>query len=70
MSTNTLVLAVLPLVVIQVGLQIYALYDIYRNGGTRPPLPTWAWVVIVAFGELIGVILYFVLGRRDEGYPE
>lgn len=70
MDTTTIVLIVLPVLVIQIGLQIYALVDIYRNGGARPPLPTWAWVLIVLLGEILGVILYFVLGRQEEGYAE
>jgi hypothetical protein len=65
MST-TLILALIPLIVIQLALQIYALYDIFQHGGARPPLPTWGWVVIVVFGELIGVIAYFAIGRKED----
>jgi hypothetical protein len=65
MST-TLILALIPLIVIQLALQIYALYDIYQHQGARPPLPTWAWVLIVVFGEIIGVIVYFAIGRKED----
>jgi len=70
MDTTTIILIAAPVIIIQVGLQIYALYDIYRNGGARPPLPTWAWVLIVLLGEMIGVIVYFIFGRKEEGYAE
>lgn len=66
MDDTTLMLAVIPLVVIQVGLALFALYDIYQRKGVRPPLPTWAWVIIVLVINLIGPILYFVLGRRED----
>lgn len=65
MST-TLILALIPLIVIQLALQLYALYDIYQRRGARPPLPTWGWVVIVVLGEIIGVMLYFAIGRKED----
>jgi len=65
MSTNMIV-ALIPLIVIQLALQIYALYDIYQHKGARPPLPTWAWGVIVVLGEIIGVMLYFAIGRKED----
>jgi len=52
--------------VLQLGLAIYALYDIYKRGGARPPLPTWAWVIIVAIGQFWGPLLYFFLGRKED----
>jgi len=55
-----------PLIALQLGLQIYALYDIYKRGGARPPLPTWAWVLIVALGQLLGPVLYFFVGRKED----
>lgn len=66
MDTTTLILMLIPLIVIQVGLQIFALFDLYKHGGARPPLPTWAWVVIIIAGELLGPILYFIFGRKED----
>jgi hypothetical protein len=63
---SSMILALIPLIVIQLALQIYALYDIYQHGGARPPLPTWGWVAIVVFGEIIGVMLYFAIGRKED----
>lgn len=65
MST-TVILALIPLVAIQIGLQIFALYDIYRNKGARPTLPTWLWVLVILFGEFLGVIIYFLFGRKED----
>jgi hypothetical protein len=70
MNTTTLILLLSPLIIIQVGLQIYALYDIYRRGGVREPLPTVVWVVVVLAFNLLGPIFYFVLGRKEEAVVE
>ncbi len=66
MDVSTLILALIPLIVIQVGLQIYALVDIYRRKTVREPLPVWAWVAIVVLGSLLGPIAYFTLGRGED----
>jgi hypothetical protein len=66
MDNTTLALMIAPLVVIQVGLQLFALYDIYQHKRVQPPLPVWAWVLIVILLNLLGPILYFVLGRQDD----
>ena len=38
-ETSEIILLVAPLVVLQLGLAVYALYDIYKRGGSRAPLP-------------------------------
>jgi drug/metabolite transporter (DMT)-like permease len=53
-----------PLIVIQLGLMIIALVDILRREKTRGP--KWLWILIVVLGEMIGPILYFVVGREEE----
>jgi hypothetical protein len=70
MDDTTLLLLLIPLVVIQVSLAIYALIDLYRRGGARPPLPTWAWVLIIALGELLGPVLYFIFGRKEDALDD
>ncbi len=66
MDLSEWVLIIAPLALIQIGLAVYALYDIYKRGGARPPLPTWVWVIIVAFGQFWGPLVYFFLGRRED----
>ncbi|MGD0174166.1 MAG: PLD nuclease N-terminal domain-containing protein [Anaerolineales bacterium] len=53
----------IPLIVIQLALMIVALADIVKREKTRGP--KWLWVLIVVFGEMIGPILYFVVGREE-----
>ena len=66
MDDTTLILVLAALILIQLGLMIYALLDLRQRGGARPPLPTWAWVLIIVLGELLGPVLYFILGRKEE----
>jgi DMSO reductase anchor subunit len=53
----------IPLIVIQLALMIVALADILKREKNRGP--KWLWVLIVVFGEMIGPILYFVVGREE-----
>ena len=55
---------IIPLILIQLGLMIFALIDLSKREKTRGP--KWMWVLIIVFGELIGPIIYFVLGRPEE----
>jgi DMSO reductase anchor subunit len=54
---------ILPLLLIQLVLMIVALVDILRREKTRGP--KWLWVTVVVLGEMIGPILYFVIGREE-----
>ena len=62
-----LVLAiVLPLVAIQLALIVLALRDLMRperrvRGGSK-----LLWGVIIVVGELLGPLVYFVVGREPE----
>jgi hypothetical protein len=66
MDDKTLILLIIPLVLIQLGLMFTALYDIYQRKGVRPPLPVAVWVLIVILGEMLGPVLYFLFGRKEE----
>lgn len=54
----------IPLVIIQLGLMIFALVDLIRREQTRGP--KWVWALIILFVNIVGPIVYFVLGREDE----
>ncbi len=53
----------IPILLIQFGLMIVALYDLIQRERTRGP--KWLWVLIIVLVNLIGPIIYFVLGRED-----
>ncbi len=54
---------IVPILLLQLVLMISALVDIVRREKTRGP--KWLWALIVIFGEMIGPILYFVIGREE-----
>ncbi len=54
---------IIPLVLLQLILIIVALVDLAKREKTRGP--KWLWVVVIIIGELIGPILYFVIGREE-----
>ena len=54
----------IPIIIIEVVLMIAALWDLIRREKTKGP--KWLWVVIIIFFNLIGPIIYFIVGRDDE----
>ena len=53
----------IPIVIIQLGLMIWALVDLVRRERTRGP--KWAWALVIILVNLIGPLVYFVAGRED-----
>jgi hypothetical protein len=54
----------IPVVLIELGLMIAALVDLYRREATRGP--KWIWVLVILLINFIGPIVYFVAGRKEE----
>ena len=55
---------ILPLVVIQLVLMVVALWDLAHREKVRGP--KWLWVILIIMGEMIGPVLYLLVGRKDE----
>jgi hypothetical protein len=53
----------IPIIVLQLVLLAVALLDLVRRERTRGP--KWAWVLIIVFVNIIGPILYLVMGREE-----
>lgn len=52
-----------PLILVQFVLMIIALIDLVRIHATNGP--KWLWAIIIVFVNMIGPILYFIIGRRQ-----
>ncbi|MFK9092959.1 PLD nuclease N-terminal domain-containing protein [Bacillus salipaludis] len=52
-----------PILIIQLILLIVAVIDLVKIEKTNGP--KWLWVLILLFINIIGPILYFVIGRRS-----
>lgn len=66
MIDDQVLLLLLPILIIQLGLIVVALRDLLRperrvKGGNK-----LVWGLIIVLINLIGPILYFVVGRDDE----
>ncbi len=53
-----------PVFLIQVILLVVALLDLRKQKTVRGP--KWAWALVIIFINIIGPILYFVVGRKEE----
>jgi hypothetical protein len=53
-----------PVFLLQIILLVIALLDLLRRQKTRGP--KWAWGLAILFIQMIGPILYLVLGREEE----
>lgn len=54
---------VLPVILVGFILAMVALIDLYNNKKSRNNVLIWTLIII--FGNTIGPILYFVIGRKD-----
>lgn len=55
---------IIPIIVLQFILMIVALVDVIRHQRTNGPIIMWAFIIILV--SLIGPIIYFIFGRRNE----
>ena len=55
----------IPILVIQLGLLVWALYDLTRPTRRVKGDSKVVWALIIIFINVIGPILYFLVGRED-----
>lgn len=65
LSTAAMIGLLVPIVIIELGLMVFALVDLVRRRNVRGG-NKWVWGVIIVVIEIIGPIIYFVAGRREE----
>jgi hypothetical protein len=62
-NLRTLIPFLIPIAILQIGLMIFALVDLIRRERTRGP--KWVWALVILFVNIIGPVIYFVVGRED-----
>ncbi len=62
--TKDMLLMLLPLVAIQVGLALYCVVKIFKEGVQN--LNKWVWLAICVFANLMGPIIFLIVGRKKE----
>jgi len=55
---------ILPVLIIQLLLVVVAVTDLLRVKDTNGP--KWMWALVIIFINIIGPIIYFIVGRRNE----
>ncbi len=53
----------IPIIILQLGLMVFALMDLARREKTKGP--KWLWALVILFVQLIGPIAYFLVGREE-----
>jgi hypothetical protein len=53
----------IPVILLQLLLMAAALIDLARRERTRGP--KWVWVLVIIFINILGPIIYFMLGREE-----
>ena len=66
MSTTQLLLLLTPVILIEIGLIIYALRDLLKPERTVRGESKLMWGLLICFISLLGPILYLTVGRREE----
>lgn len=62
--TKDILLILSPLILLQLGLAVYCGVIIYREGVQN--LNEWAWFLICLLVNVIGPILFLLVGRKRE----
>jgi hypothetical protein len=61
----TIFLLLVPILVIQLGLMVWGLYDLTRPERRVKGDNKIVWALIIIFLNYVGPILYFVVGREE-----
>jgi len=62
-NISSLIPFLIPIVLLQLGLMAFALVDLIRR--ERAKGPKWVWALVIIFVNLIGPIVYLIVGREE-----
>jgi len=62
--TKDMLLILSPLILLQISLAVYCGIKIFREGVQN--LNKWAWFLICLFVNVIGPVLFLLVGRKKE----
>jgi ABC-2 type transport system ATP-binding protein len=65
LDAATLALVVVPVLILQYGLMVYALYDLFQEDRRVAGNNKLIWALIIGLVTLIGPLIYFFAGRDD-----
>ena len=53
----------IPIVLVELGLMVFALVDLIRREHTKGP--KWMWAIIIVVLEIFGPVIYLLVGREE-----
>ncbi len=62
-NISSLIPFLIPIVLLQLGLMAFTLVDLNRRERTKGS--KWVWALVIIFVNLIGPIVYLVIGREE-----
>ena len=62
-NISSVIPLLIPIVLLQLGLMAFALVDLIRRERTKGP--KWVWALVIIFVNLIGPIVYLIVGREE-----
>jgi hypothetical protein len=65
LKPEQIIALVAPIVVIQLGLMIAALYDLEKDDRRVRGDSKLVWALVIVFVNVLGPIIYFVAGREE-----
>lgn len=66
LDLNLIIAIILPIVLLQWGLNIFALIDLIKRDELEIRyLPKWGWAVAICLISFFGAIAYLVAGREE-----
>ena len=66
MTDTQIILLVMPILIIEIGLILFALRDLLRPERRVRGESKLMWGILIVFVGLLGPILYLVVGREEE----
>jgi Phospholipase_D-nuclease N-terminal len=66
MTDTQIILLVMPILIIEIGLILFALRDLLRPERRVRGESKLMWGLLIVFVGLLGPILYLVVGRQEE----
>ena len=66
MNQTTILLLILPVVILEIALIVFALRDLVRPERRVRGDSKLLWGIVIVLFQLIGPILYFMVGRETE----
>ena len=66
MNETTILLLILPIVILEIALIVFALRDLVRPERRVRGDSKLLWGIVIVLFQIIGPILYFVVGRETD----